>query len=557
MLTERDLTQGPHDICSAAFAHVEKVPNKAFYVFLKDGRKTEYSFADLWRDSGKFAAALVARGIQPGSVVVVSMPVGPNLVASFLGAMRAGTIPSVMPYPNIKQKDALFWSTHQLLFERIDPACFIVSPEIAGLYATNMPLFHSRTMNAEEAEPADFPVRAIAPDQVAFLQHSSGTTALKKGVMLTHEAVVDHVRRYASLCGIQRDSRLFSWLPLYHDMGLISCFIMPMVIGSTVTVMDNFEWAARPMAMLRAISEDRLEFAWMPNFGFAHLVRSCPDPSQYDLSSIKALINCSEPCRPETHESFLRHFAQAGLDPASLQVCYAMAENVFAVTQTDFSRPAGALTISSGAFSEGRICAAEGTEPAMGVASCGTTLPGTTVSIVDNDRVALPDGQLGEVAISSPSLFVGYNGRDDLTRKALVDGVYFTGDLGFRMNGELFLTGRKDDLIIAYGRNFLAHELEAVINGLDGIKPGRVVVFDVFSQTIGSNSVIVMAELTADADRVAVTRSIRQALDASSQIAPQDVVLLAEGELIKTTSGKISRAGNRSAYLSAQEGKIA
>lgn len=554
MHTEHDLTQGPLDICSAAYVHVEQEPNKPFYVFVKGGAKVEYSFAQLWRDSGKFAAALVERGVRPGSVVVVSMPTGPNLIASFLGALRAGLIPSIMPYPNIKQKEAIFWSTHQALFDRIDPGCFVVSAEIAALYAANLAAFSPRILNADDVCAADFPVAAIAPDEIAFLQHSSGTTALKKGVRLTHRSVVDHVRKYADQCGIDEWSRLFSWLPLYHDMGLISCFIMPLVVGATVTVMDNFEWVARPAAMLKAISEDRLEFAWMPNFGFAHLVRSCPDPSQFELASVKALINCSEPCHPETHAAFLEHFAKAGLAPSGLQVCYGMAENVFAVTQTDFACPAGELAISARAFSEGRIVLAQGDEAVLAVASCGTALAGTDVSIVDGNRMPLADWELGEVAIRSSHLFVGYNGRSDLTDKVLVDGVYYSGDLGFRANGELFLTGRKDDLIIAYGRNFLAHEIESSISQLPGIKPGRVVVFDMYSAHLGTNALIVMAEVLPDADRAIVAKSIRHSLDASSAISPHDVVLLSQGELIKTTSGKISRPGNRTAYLNRQKG---
>ena len=546
---ERPLTEFTPDICSAVFAHVLRTPNKPFPVFVKDGQKTQFTFGELWSLSGCVAASLAARNVAHGDLVVVSMPMGPDLLAAFLGAMRAGTIPSIMPYPNPKQKNELFWTTHRALFDRIEPAAFILSGKIADLYDEYLPHLSAAIIRTESVTAAQPDPLVIEPDTVAFLQHSSGTTALKKGVKLTHRSVVEHVRRYAAACEITDQSLIFSWLPLYHDMGLISCLILPMVIGCTVTAMDNFEWVARPLSMLQIIAEDRLEYAWMPNFGFAHLTRACADPARFDLTSIKALINCSEPCRPETHQRFIAHFSSSGLKPEALQVCYAMAENVFAVTQTAFSGPVRELALSATEFDKGRASEAAAGELAIAVASCGQAMTDVELQIVDGDRQPLPASHIGEIAIVSDSLFSGYNRRDDLTARALVDGTYYTGDLGFLLDGELYVTGRKDDLILAYGRNLLAHELEAIVNDVSGVKPGRVVVFDVFSPQAGSNGVVVMAEILPGADHGEVTRQVRQALDAGAGIAPQQVVLLDDGELIKTTSGKISRARNREAYL--------
>lgn len=553
-LRSTDLDYLTQDLCSAVAFHAKTVPNKPFHVFLRDGQRKPMSFGELWDRSGDFAAALELRSDVRGRVVIVSMPMGPDLLATFLGAMRIGAIPSIMPYPNPKQKSDLFWSSHATLFERIDPVCFVLSPAIAEQYDDNLPSFKDRILRTDtvhSGRPGPF---AIDPDAVAFLQHSSGTTSLKKGVKLTHRCVVDHVRSYAARCGIDSNSRLFSWLPLYHDMGLIACFVMPMVMGATVVAMDNFEWVARPMAMLDAIQKDRLEFAWMPNFGFAHLTRTCSNPGEFDLSSLKALINCSEPCRPETHDAFIAHFEPAGLDSATVQVCYAMAENVFAVSQTPFGAPAPALAVCQNAFDQGLIKAADPRQPPLLIASCGTVLPDTTIGIVDDSRRPVPERQIGEVTIRSPHLFAGYNQRDDLTKKALVDGIYYTGDLGFISEGQLYLTGRKDDLILAYGRNLLAHELEAIINSVPGVKPGRVTVFGVYVEQIGSNVLVVMAETLRGAGEADLKRAIRTSLEAGAGVAPHDIVLLKDGDLRKTTSGKISRNGNRTVYLQTQTG---
>jgi acyl-CoA synthetase (AMP-forming)/AMP-acid ligase II len=230
-----------------------------------------------------------------------------------------------------------------------------------------------------------------------------------------------------------------------------------------------------------------------------------------------------------------------------------MAENVFAVTQTEISIPAPAIIISQGAFDDGRAEPAEPGPNTMRIASCGRTLPYTEVGIADASRASLGEGLVGEVTIRSPHLFIGYNGRDDLTERALDNGTYYTGDLGFILGGELYLTGRKDDLILAYGRNLLAHELEALVNSVVGVKPGRVTVFDVFSETAGSNVLIVMAEMLTDTDPKEVSRAIRVTLDAAAAVSPQSIVLLNQGELLKTTSGKISRSGNRAAYMESQK----
>lgn len=539
----------PRTICAAVHVHAVSAPRRPFHQFLRDGKVTTLTFGDLWERSGAIAATLQSRGVTAGGVVIISMPMGPDLLAAFLGAMRAGGIPSIMPYPNPKQKDALFWASHAKLFDHICPAAFFLGEPIADLYDLFLPEHSMRIVRPHEVElarPAPF---EPTPDAIAFLQHSSGTTSLKKGVRLTHGAVVDHVRDYARRCDIDANSKLFSWLPLYHDMGLVACLLMPLIIGCCVTAMDNFEWVARPTAMLKAIEEQELEYGWMPNFGFAHLVRSCPDPSAFNLSSLRAVINCSEPCRPETQECFSAHFATAGLAPTAVQVCYAMAENIFAVTQTDFSRPAPALMLDSAAFDRGEAVPATGSGRGIAIASCGRPVADTTITIVDPARQPVCDGMIGEVAIRSASLFAGYNGRDDLTSQALVDGTYFSGDLGFVRDGELYVTGRKDDLILAYGRNLLAHELEALVNTVEGVRPGRVVVFGVDSPQSSTAEIVVMAETLAGAEKPLVTRGVRAALDSGAAVSPRQIILLPGGELLKTTSGKISRSANRATYL--------
>lgn len=537
-----------------ALAHAQRTPDKPFVVIWRSGGAIPFTYAELVVRAREIAARLQSAGVQVGELVAISHETSPDIYAAFLGAMMIGAMPAIMPHPNAKQRDEVYWATHRQLYEKIEPKAFLLSSKLAELHKINLPELKDRfiSLASVTSAPADFPAPNLDSSTIAFLQHSSGTTALKKGVILAHGAVVDHARRYAAAIGLTSQSEIVSWLPLYHDMGLIACFMTPLVMGATVTSIDPFEWVARPRLLLEAAAARRAEFAWMPNFGFAHLVNSVREPAQFDLSSLKAVINCSEPCRPSTHDRFVAHFAPAGLRPEAMQVCYAMAENVFAVSQTRLDKPAPALSIDRDAYEAQRVEPARAGGQSVQVASCGPVLPGMEVRIVDEDRVALSAGRIGEIVISSPTLFSGYNRRADLTAKALVDGYYYTNDMGFIHDNELYVTGRRDDMILAYGRNFMAHELEAVVNTVEGVRPGRAVVFGVVSDTLGTTEIAVLTELADGAEEQGVTKAVRARLEAASGVVPRHVSVLPAGALLKTTSGKISRSANRDAFLRRQ-----
>src|SRR5258708_2485543 len=190
------------------------------------------------------------------------------------------------------------------------------------------------------AMPRDFEAVSAQLDDIAFIQHSSGTTGLKKGVQLSYGAVAAQISSYAEALGFADSGCIASWLPLYHDMGLIACFVLPLMLGLPVVALDAFEWVNRPALLFEAIEEHRCTHVWLPNFAFHHLCRTV-DPAQgYALGGVKAFIDCSEPCKPETFDLFVETFGSCGVARAQLQCCYAMAETVFAVTQTTLGRKA-------------------------------------------------------------------------------------------------------------------------------------------------------------------------------------------------------------------------
>ena len=304
------------------------------------------------------------------------------------------------------------------------------------------------------------PTRAVGQTVFAFIQHSAGTTGLQKGVALSHAAVLRQLKSLARVLRIDETSDcVYSWLPLYHDMGLIACFMLPMVCHLSVVMQSPLDWVMHPETMLQIFTEYKCTLAWLPNFTFQFVPRrsSASRWSQYDLSSARALINCSEPVRAASMDEFHNAFGSIGLKRGALQASYAMAENVFAVTQSNIDGSTGPQRIwaDGGRFRSEHIVSpvAEGTAGAISFVSSGQLLPNNEVRISNRPGEVLGEGGVGEILIKSDTLFDGYYNRPDLTAKALVDGWYHSGDLGFYLDGELFVVGRKKDLLIIGGEN--------------------------------------------------------------------------------------------------------
>lgn len=530
----------------------ETEDSRIFCHFVQGGRELEIRYGDLRRESARYAAFIRSEGIQPGEVVVVILRHCPDLLYAFLGAMLAEAIPTFMPCVTSKQDPDLYWQSHAKLFSRIAVGGLITDGESHSAIRQNIPELSLRLLNAEASrtcEPA-FATPAPNDENIAFLQHSSGTTGLKKGVALSHKAVLKQVESYTKALGLSAHDRIVSWLPLYHDMGLIACFMLPLITRTPVVYLDPFEWVVNPGSLFDAIRRHRGTLCWQPNFAFHHLCRTVR-PSGADVSSIRAWIDCSEPCRAETVELFVSRFASAGVRREQFQVCYAMAETVFAITQTVLGKAPSVLHLDAGAAATQAIARIvserEGSRQAL---SAGRPIAGLRLQIVDHNRQPQADRHIGEIAISGDCLFSGYYKLPAATEQKLANGWYFSGDLGFLHEGELFVTGRKNDLIIVHGRNYYAHELEYLVNQTPGVHPGRNVAVGWFRPELGSEEVVVLAESDDSARSSQLTREIKQALLTQAGLQVFDVLVVPPGWLIKTTSGKISRTENLNKYLS-------
>ena len=501
------------------------------------------------------------------AVAVIVVRHGLSAYAAFLGAMRAGLVACFLPRPNAKQDPSLYWANHRAVLARIAPAIVVADSDLIehlqAVLAPDVPIVNVGA--PPEPQSGSLPeLREVDKDtNFALLQHSSGTTGLKKGVALTYGQIRRQVDSYAATLAMTTDDKVASWLPLYHDMGLITGFLLPLSLGMPIVCMDPFDWLVKPDSILDAIARFRASLCWLPNFGFAHLCNTADDDVDYDLSSVRAFVDCSEPCRADTLEAFESRFSTHGLRPGALTACYAMAETVFAVTQSPPETPLKVLSVDAKRLSTNSeaLIVPDGKPGAARLVSCGKPIAGTSLRIAPLPRRQKgltgafrkslsssvdPVCIVGEIQVNSVSAFGGYH-RDWAATAACQDGPWYkTGDLGFLNDGELYVTGRLKDLIIVNGRNFYAHDIEAVASSVPGVKPGRAVAFAIERASAGSDGAVVLAEVAAEeADRTAVARGVGQAVFNLLGLTLFHVGIRQTGALVKTTSGKLCRFENR------------
>lgn len=520
------------------------------------------SFHDLLQKAGGYARAFEHAGIQRGEVVVIILEHGADLLQAFIGGILMGAIPSIMPFLTEKLSPERYRESLSALIDITKPAAILTYPAFieevrAALREVDSVrvVLDSSTVVQDEA----LDIKALAgmeskPEDIVFLQHSSGTTGLQKGVALSHRAVINQVWTYAEALQMTSADTVVSWLPLYHDMGLIAGLMMPLLLRSPLVLMSPFAWVRAPYKLFQAVSQYGGTLSWLPNFAYNLCARKIRDRDleDVDLSTWRAVINCSEPMRWASHQMFLERFAPYGLRSEALATCYAMAENVFAVTQGGIDSPANVDEIDLRALQEeGRAIPVDGEAPSHFMLSAGTPIPETEVRVLDEQHNDLPERRIGEIALQSNCMLSGYFNRMDLTEEAFHDGWHLTGDLGYLAEGQLYVSGRKKEMIIVGGKNIYPQDLEEIAAEVEGVHPGRVVAFGIFNEQSGTEDVVVVAE-TDDEDedeRRRIAAEIRLQVNKGTDIALRYVQVVDRMWLLKTSSGKIARNANREKYI--------
>jgi fatty-acyl-CoA synthase len=547
-----------------------------FVTFWTDEDEFEtITFGEFRRRARQHGNLLRSHGVSVGDRVVIIMPQGIAAMSVFVGAMMLGAVPAILAYPNFKVEPSKYRFGLAGVTANLRARVVVIDEQFPDDLLEHVALGEGtelvRAGDDRSTDDCDLPELGCdlgsdlrsdlrcEPGSLAFLQHSAGTTGLQKGVALTHRAVLSQLTTLAEALHIDGSvDRVYSWLPLYHDMGLIACFMLPLACHMPVVMQSPLDWVMRPETMLQIISEHRCTLAWLPNFTFQFVPRRTPRERwhKYDLSSARALINCSEPVRAASMDEFYLAFAPCGLKREALQSSYAMAENVFAVTQsgTGAHREPARISADGQRFrSEHRIeQVAPDSAGAISFASSGPLLPGTQARIVSDSGAILDLSHVGEILITGDYLFDGYYNRPDLTAAAIVDGWYHTGDLGFFIDDELYVVGRKKDLLIIGGENIYPQDLEEAAAAHPAIHDGRAVALGLYNPELGTEEIVLVAELEAEqppTDMAGIEAEIRGLIVAGTGVAVRTIFLKPPKWIVKSTAGKPARSTTREKLL--------
>jgi len=514
-----------------------------------DAGSDRVPWARLHEDAQAVAAALQARGVEPGDRVAILGPTSRALVTTLQATWLAGATVVCLPLPMRLGSIEEFATQTRLRIVNADPRLLVVDPELEPFLATSpgdppvvrLPDVRG-SASAWERPPDD-------PDALGILQFTSGSTADPKGVMLPQRCIVANIDAIVEGAALGPEDTGVSWLPLYHDMGLIGLLMTPMVTGFELSLAPPQDFLAAPADWMRWMSDLRATVTGGPNFAYALAGRAMRRLDGLDLSRWKMALNGAEPIDPTAVEDFLEAGARHGLDARSAFCVYGMAEATLAISFPEPSSGMSVDTVDQMALEHERYAAPATTERgAKRLALLGKTLRGLELRVCDPESgAALGDREVGELELRGSSVTPGYWRRDDVTAATFRDGWLRTGDLGYLVGGEVVVCGRIKDVIIVGGRNVFPEEIERAAAGVDGVRAGNVIAFGAEGRR-GREGIVVVAETKADDPaplRGEVAARVRDAVG----IPPFDVVLVRPGSLPKTSSGKLQRSRCRTQYL--------
>jgi len=531
------------------------------YTFVRGAEQTTLTYVDLARRACSVAAALTRSGLRRGDLVALVITDPEQFLIILFGASMAGILPaSLYPPLSAADADAYLETTAGILRVSRARAAVASAALVDGLDrmratcpALGLILSADDLCGAAAAGDADLKHHEAGLDDLAFVQFTSGSTSSPKGVALTHRnlgANVDAINGPGGLGTTDSDSAV-SWLPLYHDMGLVGMALGPLYSARPGVFLAPQAFVKRPVEWLRAISQHRATVSFAPNFAYDLCVRRVKDRDLegLDLSCWRVAGCGAEPIHAPTLRAFAERFAAVGFRESGFLPCYGLAEHVLAATLPPRARPLRVDDVRAGDLSEKRFAspAAADDPSTIQLVSCGVPLPGHRLRIVDADGHDVSEREVGEITLGGPSVMQGYYGDDELTRATIVDGWLRTGDLGYVSGGELYVCGRVKDLIIVNGRKYHPQDLEWSVDDLPGVRRGRVVAFGTTAAR-GGERVVIVVEPNGTAAAQALVDGIRRRIADRVGVYVDDVVLVSSGTVARTTSGKVQRAATRARY---------
>ncbi len=515
-----------------------------------------YPFSDVWRRALRVCGGLQDHGVEPGDRVALVYPTSIEFIDAFFGTILAGAVP-VPLYPPVRLHRLEEYETRTArMLEAVTARLVLADSRVRRILgpavAEAAPQLGCRILEDLSGGPGELVRRS--PAELAMVQFSSGTTVDPKPVALSHRAVLAQTAglnaHWPATEGIVHSG--VSWLPLYHDMGLIGCIFTALERPGTLTLIPPELFLARPAVWLRALSTFRATISVAPNFGYGLAADRIKDEQieGVDLSAWRVALCGAEPVVPRVMRRFIERFTPYGLRPEALTPVYGMSEATLAVTFSDLRAPFLSRSFDRETLSrDGRaVEAADGVE----LVSVGRPISGTEVRVVDGSGFELPEGSVGDVFARGPSIMDGYFNRPESTREAIRDGWLDTGDRGFVNAGELFLTGRKKDVLILRGRCHSPTEVEAAVDGIEGVRTGCSVAVSWLPDGEDGEVLLLLVEAGrgVEVDNfAAIADECRRNVRAATGLEVDGVEVLAPGTLPRTSSGKLRRQESLRLYL--------
>jgi len=573
-ISEREPSRQVRTLTELCRTRAAATPAQPSHVYLRDGEEPQARLTwELLDRAARAVAVELGKRASPGERALLHYPAGLDFVVGFFGCLYAGVIAVPTAPVDAGQSEAA--NRARAVVRNATPRLLLSSAAFLESHAAqlrevtgNSEMVPIATDTLDPASGDRWRDPGIDADTVAHLQYSSGSTGEPKGVVLTHRQVLHNLSIIGELLALETPSELVSWLPMFHDMGLLAGAILPVFAGHPATVMSPVAFVRRPYRWLSALSHQESAAGVVPNFALDLCVRrtTAEQRARLDLSGLRTLIIGAEPVRAATLERFTEAFAPSGLRPEALRPCFGLAEATLLVSGGPGGKPPDLRLVDAKALAHGEIAPASASpdRKTQALVGCGEVGSRLRVVIADSDSSRLcPPGRVGEILVSGASVASGYWQNPRATAKVFgqrVDGMggafLRTGDLGALVDGQLFITGRRKDLIVIDGANYYPTDLESTVELADpAVRAGYCAVVSVDDGR--RELVVVLAELVSRALRAAdaavvhsrTLTAVRRALSTRHGVPVHDVVLLSPGSLPFTSSGKLQRAACRTGYL--------
>ncbi|WP_294283707.1 fatty acyl-AMP ligase [uncultured Sphingomonas sp.] len=521
-----------------------------------------YPFAELRSDAIAAAYRLIAAGVQPEDRIALVAETGPEFAALFFGTIYAGAWPVPLPLPTSFGGRDSYIEQLRVQLASCDPKMLIFPPELSAMAAEA-----ARLAGTDGVDWSEFATRA-APEamlpqahgeQIAYLQYSSGSTRFPHGVAITHHALLNNLAAHSHGMQIDGTDRCISWLPWYHDMGLVGCFLSPIANQVSTDYLKTEDFARRPLAWLDMISRhDGTALSYSPTFGYDICARRMSSQTKaaerFDLSRWRVAGNGADMIRPDVMQAFVDAFADAGFKASAFLPSYGLAEATLAVSLMPPGEGIRVELVEETQLSGGgdSLAANDGPRPQRfrAIVNCGKPVRDMTVEIREEDGTPLPDGAIGKLWCKGPSVMVGYFRDQEATDACMIDGWLDTGDMAYMSDGYIYIVGRAKDMIIVNGKNHWPQDIEWAVEQLPGFKSGDIAAFAI--TTPGGEetpAVLVQCRSSDDAERLRLRDEIRERVRSVTGMNCV-IELIPPRTLPRTSSGKLSRAKARNLYLS-------